>query len=1152
MEQNSLQYKTYIRRIIFINSATMNEEVLMMDGNIFLNGTNNVGKSSILKGLTYFQGNSPNNMNYDKGELFIPFYFPDAASYIIQEIHKSDGTLYCLVHYASGGVFVLGSYESLRAFIIDSEGYVTPKKELVKRFREANITFFDTTVERWRNIYYGNKKKIPEGMPFVFCDCGESVINRLVNTLFSKEITGNDICHLIAKSGTESWQKMNLRQLRDETHDYSAKLSDLIINWGTADKPGCVQQAMLTVAACYDQAKENMDTLVRLEKEMSYQYDESQKRQDVIDKQTALLKDQIKKTEDAALQRIKELKEQIKEAEFKIRIWNDFSKKYSKHKEIFSTEVMAEMISKYENIQSVNDKIAILKTEIVEITSSSGLDKDSIIKGLQKEKAEATGNLEKIIRQQSEESRSRSKALSDLRAKESERYIKSNAELNKRKSSTEGNLAKIKAILSLPCKWEYQGIGDILPDSSKEVIDNLRSFFKKKNEEEKNLSRIKEEIKDLNRRREQINEDIEKIKKSNSSKTAGLKEIIENEFGTVLSSFPDSIRNIINRLLTSILQAIEKYFSRETEAALEEGQRNAKKINKDIEILRMSERTSETSISKYAATYSEYSDQLGSILSATEKKLKEDLGCINKDLDSLEKSCRGKEYWDQRETAELADISKKYAPEISRLTAAATSLDSRIADFEKDFEKELHRSLGEMKSQELSRKRNELASYEDILKAVQNFKGKYSAEYEEYKSEKRKYTAKESEYNTCSAKKDAASRELDTINTSLKEEQKEVNKQIESLSSENAEIEKTIREVDMYRENHLIVWFDEKIANTNSLKEIIELWKKTRDAKNQSAKVLKAAVSEGDLCLLNVINSLSSFNLQPFSDFNNETALMQFGHIVKDTIPLRDKYYRTINERINSFQTDIINNCRGIDDEVKYLTYQKNRINKRLKECIKNISAIADLQINISKDPDTIPLVKKMFDFYEFTQQNKIFDNGERTFDTPQDYDIREYYNKLHSLIIEANDSSYKDKEYITLADIIKVEFRSLQNGSDSGWKSSINKTGSDGTGTMAKLLLDISLIDLVRQKSKTPAILNIAIDEIGTMSSENFNEIIKYANSCDFNIICAAPDPKDVSEFDYIYQIYKEDMPNGIPCTRTYLEANNIKDDNDNEDREI
>ena len=185
MEQNSLQYKTYIRRIIFINSATMNEEVLMMDGNIFLNGTNNVGKSSILKGLTYFQGNSPNNMNYDKGELFIPFYFPDAASYIIQEIHKSDGTLYCLVHYASGGVFVLGSYESLRAFIIDSEGYVTPKKELVKRFREANITFFDTTVERWRNIYYGNKKSFDSGHAYCTGSGEGAVFKKWIGNLAS-------------------------------------------------------------------------------------------------------------------------------------------------------------------------------------------------------------------------------------------------------------------------------------------------------------------------------------------------------------------------------------------------------------------------------------------------------------------------------------------------------------------------------------------------------------------------------------------------------------------------------------------------------------------------------------------------------------------------------------------------------------------------------------------------------------------------------------------------------------------------------------------------------------------------------------------------------------------------------------------------------
>ena len=36
-----------------------------------------------------------------------------------------------------------------------------------------------------------------------------------------------------------------------------------------------------------------------------------------------------------------------------------------------------------------------------------------------------------------------------------------------------------------------------------------------------------------------------------------------------------------------------------------------------------------------------------------------------------------------------------------------------------------------------------------------------------------------------------------------------------------------------------------------------------------------------------------------------------------------------------------------------------------------------------------------------------------------------------------------EDKKVINLSDIVKVEFRSSENGNDSGWKDSINKTGS-------------------------------------------------------------------------------------------------------------
>lgn len=260
---------------------------------------------------------------------------------------------------------------------------------------------------------------------------------------------------------------------------------------------------------------------------------------------------------------------------------------------------------------------------------------------------------------------------------------------------------------------------------------------------------------------------------------------------------------------------------------------------------------------------------------------------------------------------------------------------------------------------------------------------------------------------------------------------------------------------------------------------------------------------------------------------------------------MHDTYLKKTQENFRNSQLNIKNTCDKFNDTFHNYKNEINRINKRIEECVRNISAIDSLEINIEQSMVS-GIIKRMFDFSNYIQENHIFVSGERTLETPESYNRSEYLKLFQALVTEAANKKYDDIEKITLSDTVKVTFRISENGNDSQWVSSINKEGSEGTGIMTKIILDISMIDIVRQKSN-PAVFNLMVDEVSKLSPDNFNEIIRYANSCGFNIICASPVIGDLSEFGYIYQVYKGDAESGTKPTMTYNISRITEEDNEN-----
>ena len=151
----------YLSRIIFIESATMRREEIIVNSNNHIYGTQGAGKTTIEKAVNFFYtARKPQSSNDPGKKSFEDFYFPHSYSYIIYEVDRSgDNGKFCVIVYKDGRVmfrFVDAPYDQY--WLVDPETKEPRHRpELVqKALAEKGILNFPVkTYENYRNVLYG-------------------------------------------------------------------------------------------------------------------------------------------------------------------------------------------------------------------------------------------------------------------------------------------------------------------------------------------------------------------------------------------------------------------------------------------------------------------------------------------------------------------------------------------------------------------------------------------------------------------------------------------------------------------------------------------------------------------------------------------------------------------------------------------------------------------------------------------------------------------------------------------------------------------------------------------------------------------------------------------------------------------------------------
>lgn len=237
---------------------------------------------------------------------------------------------------------------------------------------------------------------------------------------------------------------------------------------------------------------------------------------------------------------------------------------------------------------------------------------------------------------------------------------------------------------------------------------------------------------------------------------------------------------------------------------------------------------------------------------------------------------------------------------------------------------------------------------------------------------------------------------------------------------------------------------------------------------------------------------------------------------INDYRQVTDKLYTDIIASIGNTFNTIQNKQSEIEKNIRDINYDFEH--KGFGGVIK--------KIELKLDPNENDLIKELRAITDFYTQN-IENLGEMTlFSTPEENEKTnsEAVKYLRDLSEILKDNT--DKTELTLNDVFTLKLRVKENDNDYGFQENFKMVGSDGTDVLVKAIINIMLINVFKKKvsrNSNEFIVHCMMDEIGRLSNENIQGILKFASDRGIYVVNSSPQPHKPSLYRHLYVLTKD-----------------------------
>jgi len=246
-----------------------------------------------------------------------------------------------------------------------------------------------------------------------------------------------------------------------------------------------------------------------------------------------------------------------------------------------------------------------------------------------------------------------------------------------------------------------------------------------------------------------------------------------------------------------------------------------------------------------------------------------------------------------------------------------------------------------------------------------------------------------------------------------------------------------------------------------------------------------------------------------------KTAIELVEYIQKDKLtPLKD----ALSEQFKGEIRKIIKELDIFEDALLDIKAQIKALANSMRKAVESFNVIDSIDIKAEDTNNNLLFsLKSLADFY--AENSDSFLNG--LFDTTMQ-ETKKIKNNLDNKVVEVVELLNSSKESLELEDGFVLEFKIVEKGNNLKWRQNIDDIGSNGTSTLVKSIINISMLQMVSKNivKNNQILTHCVLDEIGTISTDYFKELKEFVNRSGFVFLNGMPIEDDmlISMYPTIY----------------------------------
>lgn len=250
--------------------------------------------------------------------------------------------------------------------------------------------------------------------------------------------------------------------------------------------------------------------------------------------------------------------------------------------------------------------------------------------------------------------------------------------------------------------------------------------------------------------------------------------------------------------------------------------------------------------------------------------------------------------------------------------------------------------------------------------------------------------------------------------------------------------------------------------------------------------------------------------------------------------------FNKVNDFVKTLNNHYLSVLSCISRDGGFLAKEESAIESLILDINRDFSTRNFLKaldsIRIRKSPVDTPLMsllRALKKFYDNNQEHlgelNLF-NSDYEGTSKINMEAIDHLNEFYALI-----QRFPEKKELTIKDVVQLEFRIVENGNDTNWRTSLRNVGSNGTDTCIKIMINITMMYVFRNRvnhKQGDFRFHCIVDEIGTIFPENIRCLMQYASDHGILLVNGAPISNNMAEYKYLYSVSK----NEEHVTRTAL----------------